>query len=126
MKIKNIIVFTILIFSVFSCGDAIKKPDNLLPEDQMSELIADFAINEQGYTINPTLDGENATRYILKKYNIKGSLFTESYQYYMSKPETLKSILEDAQDIIKNKDPKAADYIEKKLKQNPEMPPQAR
>ena len=55
-------------------------------------------------------------RFILKKYKIKGELFTKSYEYYMTKPETMKEILDEAQVIIKSKDPKAEAFINKKLK----------
>ena len=113
-------------FCVLSCTEAIKKPDNILPEDKMSEIIADFALNEQSYTIGGNINSENATRFILKKYNIKGELFTESYKYYMTKPETIADIFDKAQEIIKSKDPKAEGFINKKLKEDSDVPAQAR
>lgn len=115
-----------MIFCVLSCTEAIEKPKDILPEDQMSEIIADFAINEQNNTIGININSENATRYILKKYKIKGELFTKSYEYYMTKPDVIKDILDDAQKIIVAKDPKAEAFIDKKLKENPGIPPQAR
>lgn len=114
---KRFFIYIMLIFSVFSCTEAIEKPKDILPKDKMSEIIADFAINEQSYTIGTSIDTENATRFILKKYNIKGQLFTESYKYYMTDPETMKNIMDDAQKIIVSKDPKAANYIDKKMKE---------
>ena len=118
--------YILSIFCVLSCTEAIEKPKNLLPEDQMSEIIADFAINEQQYAIGNNINSENATRFILKKYKIKGELFTKSYEYYMTKPDVIKDILDDAQKMIVAKDPKAEAFINKKLKENPEIPPQAR
>ena len=115
-----------MIFCVFSCTEAIEKPKDLLPEDKMSEIIADFAINDQNYTIGNNINSENATRFILKKYKIKGELFTKSYEYYMTKPDVITEILDDAQKIIIAKDPKAETFINKKLKDNPGIPPQAR
>ncbi|WP_379967642.1 DUF4296 domain-containing protein [Epilithonimonas sp. UC225_85] len=115
-----------IIFCIWSCTEAIQKPKDILPEDRMSEIIADFAINEQNYAIGQNINSENSTRFILKKYKIKGELFTESYQYYMTKPEIIKEILDNAQKIIISKDPKAEAFINKKLKDNPEIPPQAR
>lgn len=119
---KNLIFYIVMIFCVSSCTEALEKPKDLIPEDQMSEIIADFAINEQSYTIGGNINSENATRFILKKYNIKGDLFTQSYQYYMTKPETIADIFDKAQDIIKSKDPKAEDFINKKLKENSFVP----
>ncbi len=118
--------YILLIFCVISCTEAIEKPKDILPEDKMSEIIADFAINEQSYTIGQNINTENATRFILKKYKIKGELFTTSYEYYMTKPNIIKEILDDSQKIIIAKDPKAEAFINKKSKDNPGIPPQAR
>ena len=115
-----------MIFCVLSCTEAIEKPKDILPEDKMSEIVADFAINEQNYAIGNNINSENATRFILKKHKIKGELFTKSYEYYMTKPEIIKEILDNAQKIIISKDPKAEAFINKKLKENPGIPPQAR
>lgn len=123
---KQFVFSLMMIFCVFSCKEAIEKPKDLLPEDQMSEIVADFAINEQNYSIGNNINSENATRFILKKYKIKGELFTKSYEYYMTKPDVIKEILDNAQKIIIAKDPKAEAFINKKLKENPEIPPQAR
>ena len=113
---KHFVFSLMMILCVLSCQEAIQKPDNLLSEEKMSEIIADFAINEQNYTIGNNINSENATRFILKKYKIKSELFTKSYEYYMTKPETMKEILNEAQEIIKAKDPKAEAFINKKLK----------
>lgn len=123
---KNLLFYLMAICCV-SCTEAIEKPKNILPEEKMSEIIADFAINEQSYSFGSNINTENATRFILKKYNIKGQLFTESYKYYMTKPETMQDILDEAQAIIQSKDPKAEAFINKKMKENSgNFPTQAR
>lgn len=99
-----------------SCSDAVNKPKNLLDSDIMSEMIADFAINEQLGLMNQDGNMEISSKYILKKYNVKGKDFSDSYAYYLSKPRKLQRILTKAQKIIKEKDPDAADYIRKKEK----------
>jgi len=125
-NMKHFIFSLMMIFCVLSCQEAIQKPEHILSEEKMAEIIADFAINDQSYTIGGNINSENATRFILKKYNIKGQLFSDSYKYYMTKPDVLKDIMDQAQELIKAKDPKAEAYINKKLKENPELPPQAR
>ena len=107
-------------------ADKIEKPKDILSQEKMSEIIADFAINEQSYTIGGNINTENATRFILKKYNIKGQQFTDSYKYYMTDPDTMKEILDEAQKIIVSKDPNAEAFINKKLKENNGIPAQAR
>ena len=120
------IAYLFLAIFTLSCTEAIEKPKDILSQEKMSEIIADFAINEQSYTIGGHINTENATRFILKKYNIKGQLFTDSYKYYMTDPDTMKEILEEAQKIIVSKDPNAEAFINKKLKENSGIPAQAR
>lgn len=120
------IAYLFLAIFTLSCTEAIEKPKDILSEEKMSEIIADFAINEQSYTIGGNINTENATRFILKKYNIKGQLFTDSYKYYMTDPDTMKEILEEAQKIIVSKDSNAEAFINKKLKENSGIPAQAR
>ena len=120
------IAYLFLAIFTLSCTEAIEKPKDILSQEKMSEIIADFAINEQSYTIGGNINTENATRFILKKYNIKGQLFSDSYKYYMTDPDTMKEILDEAQKIIVSKDPNAEAFINKKLKENSGIPAQAR
>ena len=120
------IAYLFLAIFTLSCTEAIEKPKDILSQEKMSEIIADFAINEQSYTIGGNINTENATRFILKKYNIKGQLFTDSYKYYMTDPDTMKEILDEVQKIIVSKDPNAEAFINKKLKENSGIPAQAR
>lgn len=120
------IAYLFLAIFTLSCTEAIEKPKDILSQEKMSEIIADFAINEQSYTIGGNINTENATRFILKKYNIKGQLFTDSYKYYMTDPDTMKEILDEAQKIIVSKDPNAEAFINRKLKENSGIPAQAR
>lgn len=113
----KIIRFIVLSFLIASCSELIDKPKNLLPKDQMSELIVEFAEADQ---LNNYISGtnmDNATRFILRKNKIKAADFTESYKYYMASGE-LDKILSNAQEIILDKDPQSAEFIEKKNKEN--------
>lgn len=112
-------------FLIMSCSQLIDEPKNLIPKDKMSEIIAEFAMNEQIGNISPQTDMENATRFTLKKYKIKGNDFSESYKYYTATGD-LEKILNNAQEIILEKDPAARMYIEKKLKETKNVPAFAR
>ena len=103
------LLFIILSFLMVSC----------------SELIAEFAMNDQINNFIPNTNIENATRYALKKQNIKAADFIESYKFYIATGE-LEKILNNAQEIVLAKDPAAKDYIEKKLKENKNVPAFAR
>lgn len=118
--------FTLIIFSfLISCSEIIDPPKNLIEKDKMSQIVAEFATNDQISTYIPGTDMENATRMALKKMNIKSEDFVESYKFYMATGD-LEQILNNAQEIILQKDPAARDYIEKKLKDNQNVPSFAR
>ena len=112
-------------FLMMSCSELIDPPKNLITKDEMSEIIAEFALNDQFNNFLPQSDLENATRLVLKRKKIKAQDFTESYKYYIA-TGNLEEILNDAQKIIVAKDPAAKDYIDKKIKENQNVPAFAR
>ena len=122
MKKFGLIFFS---FLMMSCSELINPPKNLIPKDEMSEIIAEFAINDQFNNFLPQSDLENATRYVLKRKKRKAKDFTDSYKYYTATGD-LEAILNDAQQIILAKDPAAKDYIDKKIKENQNVPAFAR
>lgn len=91
----------------------------------MSELVAEFALNDQINIHVPGTNVEDATKLALQSKNIKSKDFIESYKYYIATGD-LEKILNDAQQIILDKDPAAKDYIEKKLKETENVPTFAR
>lgn len=111
---KKLIVFIFLSFLMMSCSELINKPKNLLPKDKVTELVVEFALNEQVNNFIPGTDMENATRLVLKKNKIKAQDFNDSYKYYAATGD-LEKILNDAQEIILEKDPKTKKFIEKNL-----------
>ena len=119
------IAIVLFSFLMMACTELINKPKNLIPKATMSEVLADFAMNEQLTMIDQSLNLDNATRYTLQQKKIKGNDFVESYKYYTASGE-IEQILDDAQEIIINKDPAAKIYIEKKLKDNKNVPAFAR
>ena len=108
-----------------SCSELIDAPKNLIPKDKMAEIVADFALSEQLVSNDPKNNLENSTRFDLKKHHIKGVDFVESYKYYLATGD-LDKILDDAQSIILEKDPAAKEFIEKRVKENPDIPSFAR
>ncbi len=110
-------VFVFILMCLFSCQDYIDKPKNLIPKDQMAEIIADLAINDQATYMYPNTNLEAGTRYVLKSHHVKSEDFVESFKYYVVK-QKMQGITEDAQAILLKKDPKADQYIKDKLKKN--------
>ncbi len=119
------IALVLFSFLMMACTELINKPKNLVPKETMSEVLAEFAMNEQLTVVDQGLNLDNATRYTLRQKKINGNDFVESYKYYTASGE-IEQILNDAQEIIINKDPAAKIYIEKKLKENKNVPAFAR
>uniref|UniRef100_A0AAU6WRG5 DUF4296 domain-containing protein n=1 Tax=Chryseobacterium endophyticum TaxID=1854762 RepID=A0AAU6WRG5_9FLAO len=107
------LLFIFVLMSLFSCGDYIDKPKNLISKNQMAEVLADLAINDQATFIYPNSNLEAGTRYVLKQHNIKSEDFIASFKYYVVK-EKMQGIAEDAQKIVLEKDPKGDQYVKDK------------
>lgn len=91
------IAILFLIFSVFaSCQkSAIEKPDKLIEEDVMVNIIYDLAILEAIKSQNVTpleTHNINPNDYIYKKYKIDSLQFAKNDKYYASDIKKYKSI----------------------------------
>lgn len=91
---KSIIIGSFFIF--MSCGNtAIKKPNNLISEDQMVDILYDVMIINSAKGVNKQLlenNIQNPKEYIYTKYKIDSLQFAESNNYYTNKREAYKSI----------------------------------
>ncbi len=122
MKLMKKLLFIFVLLGLFSCGDYIDKPKNLIDKDVMAEIIADLAINDQAIFVYPDKNMEAGTRAVLKSHKVKPDDFVDSFKYYVIKEE-MDGITNDAQEILLKKDPKADKYVKERLKQNgPVMP----
>lgn len=118
----------LLVFTVLACKDSkpVNTPKDLISPSKMSEILVDFAINDQMSYLNSAGNMETGTRYILNKHKVEAKAFYESYNYYIAQPRKMERILSNAQDLLEDQDPKAKEYIEKKLLDNGSVPPYAR
>ncbi|WP_313028534.1 DUF4296 domain-containing protein [Soonwooa sp.] len=111
----------LILFVLMACSKLMDKPKNLIPQDQMAEIMADFAINDQSYIFNQKDNREGATKFLLKKYKITSKDFSESYSYYVATNQ-LDAIVEQSKEYLFKKEPKLEDYIKKKEQAN--LPPE--
>ncbi|NML72232.1 DUF4296 domain-containing protein [Chryseobacterium sp. RP-3-3] len=109
------LVFIFVMLGMFSCGDYIDKPKNLIESEVMAEILADLTITDQAVVIYQNKNLEAGTRFVLKTHKVKSEDFVNSFQYYVIK-DKMKDIAEDAQKIVLKKDPKAEKYVQDKLK----------
>ncbi|MGK6342311.1 DUF4296 domain-containing protein [Chryseobacterium sp. DT-3] len=115
------LIFIFVMLCMFSCGDYIDKPKNLIEPEKMAEILADLAITDQAVIIYQNKNLEEGTRFVLKNHQVKSEDFVESFKYYVVK-DKMKDIAEDAQKIVLKKDPKADKYIQDRLKNSGNTP----
>ncbi|EFK37771.1 DUF4296 domain-containing protein [Chryseobacterium gleum] len=125
MKLMKKLILIFVLLGLFSCGDYIDKPKNLIDKGMMAEIIADLAINDQAIYVYPDKNMEAGTRAVLKSYKVKPDDFVDSFKYYVIKEE-MDGIANDAQEILLKKDPKADKYVKDKIKQNGAVMPLVR
>jgi hypothetical protein len=102
---KNL-VYIIIIILFFGCNNAIekpKRPDNLIPEDKMVEIMYDVFLLNSAKGINKIKLEENGVlpeKYIFEKYQIDSLQFANSNNYYAYDTKTYESILKRIKDKI--------------------------
>ena len=93
------LIYIFLIF--YSCGFLTEenvKPNNLIPEDKMIDILYDMSLISVSKGINKRIlenNGMKPKKYILKKYNIDSLQFVVSNEYYSKDLEIYLSIYEE-------------------------------
>ncbi|MEM9679545.1 MAG: DUF4296 domain-containing protein [Bacteroidota bacterium] len=109
MKKYIIIVISFLVF--YGCEDK-QRPENLISEEQMSDILYDMFIVNSAKGVNRRLleiNGVKPETYILEKHNIDSLQFATSNEYYAKNFEQYRSIINkvkskiEAQKVIYDK-----------------------
>lgn len=97
-----------------SCNhNAVEKPENLIEEDVMTNILYDLSILEAMKSQNPYApqnQSMNPKDYIFKKYKIDSLQFATSNRYYVSQIEEYKKMY-DQVNVRLEKEKKAADSL---------------
>lgn len=108
---KKTLTYLIIGLVGWSCSETTPKPDNLIPQDQMIDILYDLnmfqAIRNNDYRLYESYN-INPGHYIYKKYNIDSLQFVQSNKYYASNPEEYNTLLNAVMDRIKTEKEKAA------------------
>lgn len=92
-------------FLVFACADeAVPKPDHLLNEGQMVDILYDISILQAIKSLHPQVLEEgkvDAKYYVYKKYSIDSLTFAKNQAYYASNLVMYESIQTKLTDRIK-------------------------
>jgi hypothetical protein len=109
-----------LIFTLFSCSDkTTEKPDNLIDEAKMENILYDLALLQAIKGNDPKLLPKNSIdpkKYVFQKYKIDSLQFVNSNKYYSADIENYKSIYERVLERIKNNKVKAEKALKKETK----------
>lgn len=108
---KNMRTFAVLLgFStvLLACQN---QSNSVLSKNEMAEIIADFAIYNQAYDVNPKANVDSAGIFVLKKHHINTKVFQQSMEYYVKKPKILEEIYNEGQKILIKKNPKLKSLI---------------
>ena len=92
----------LILFSAFICivsckGDGVDKPEKLLSESQMIDILYDISLLQAMNTATPGTLQENdivVSEYIYGKYDIDSLTFMQNQRYYASKLEQYQKINE--------------------------------
>ena len=123
---KKLLYIVVCLF--FSCNPSIekpKKPENLIPEDKMVDIMYDIFILNSAKGVNKKmleLNGILPKDYVFEKYSIDSTQFAESNNYYVYDTKTYESILNKIAEKIdaKKKEYEALDKIEEADKKRKE------
>jgi hypothetical protein len=116
-------IFALLFLLIFSasCQPNIKpeKPQGLIPEAEMSNVLYDMFVINSAKGINRKLlevNGVVPEKYILEKYKIDSTQFAQSNNYYAHDLEAYKAIIEKVKERI-NTEKTVFEAINKKEKE---------
>jgi len=97
-KISSILLFA-LVFIVVSCEKPIiPKPDHLIKQDQMIEMLADMHLAEATFikfrydSVMKNNSSVNFYYSVLAKYEVPDTVFEESFLYYASEPKNFEKM----------------------------------
>ena len=92
---------------LFSCGEEEKRPEDILDEEQMINMMIDLRIAE-GQVAVLTLGNDSSVnlfkeleKRIFTKHLVDSAIYIKSYQYYMMRPERALFITDAVIDSLK-------------------------
>ena len=116
---KRVALF-FLALMVFSCGsETVEKPDPLLKEGQMVDILYDLAVLQAYKSSNPkglTDNKVDSRSYIYKKYAIDSLVFAKNHQWYAANLEKYSAIQAKVADRLIKEKQKYASSIRDKAK----------
>jgi hypothetical protein len=123
---KNISLMFLIVLLAFGCDKHIvAKPENLIEEDKMIDILYDMAVIDamkiQNIN-NLAIAGVNENDYILKKYKIDSLQFANSNKYYASDIDNYYKMYEKIELRLNEEKNKTDTLVKKGIKLNTVRP----
>lgn len=83
------------IFAIMACGGGVEKPDNLIPEEKMANVLYDLYLIEGMRQSNPATFqelGVEPSAYVYKKYKIDSLQLVRSNHWYADDTERYQAL----------------------------------
>jgi hypothetical protein len=115
--LKKVIFFLFLFVLAISCNESVrvKKPDNLIAKEKMSDILYDLYTINAAKGVNRKLletNGFIPETYVLRKYDIDSAQFAVSNSYYAFDTESYKDIVEKVKARLEKEKAKYEDLSE--------------
>ncbi|MCD6354909.1 MAG: DUF4296 domain-containing protein [Prolixibacteraceae bacterium] len=109
---KHFFVLIVAALAILSCDkELIERPENLIKEKQMIEMMADMHLaeatfNGRRYKDNTVKKSSSSDFYysVLKKYEVADSVFEKSFVYYASNPKNFEKMYRKVMNILSEKE----------------------
>lgn len=91
----------IVLVALSSCS-GVEKPDNLIEEETMVDILYDLSVMEAMRSQNPNrlMKAPNLRTYIFEKYKIDSVQFAKSNAYYSSDPKEYQKLFQKVGDRL--------------------------
>lgn len=97
----------------------IPKPAKLISKDEMSDIMMETALYDNSTILNPNVNMEGTSKFILEKHKITGQQYVDSYNYYLAN-NNIEGIINNAQKKLLDKNPELKEYVDKLKKEEEE------
>lgn len=109
---KRFLILILILISFCSCTSNVEKPDNLLDQERMTEILVDLFIYQQSSYLteinskkNQNYNFSQIDAQILHDHQTNAEDFKESYKYYYLHPEKFTEILMDVREKLEERLP---------------------
>lgn len=103
---KKLISLVFIIILSVGCHKIVEKPKNLVSQEKMTEVLVQIYLHQQPTYMNqiPSVEWNPTEKdiQIIQNHGLKVDDFTDSYRYYVVKPEIFSAILLEVRNDLEN------------------------